>query len=61
MLGIGQDLGEYAEGSTQARSDSKYGNTITILVPLAGLEPALPAPEASALSSELQGHTSIIL
>ena len=31
------------------------------MVPLAGLEPALPAPEASALSSELQGHRSIIL
>ena len=31
------------------------------IVPLAGLEPALLAPEASALSSELQGHSSIIL
>ena len=31
------------------------------MVPLAGLEPALLAPEASALSSELQGHEGIIL
>jgi hypothetical protein len=31
------------------------------MVPLAGLEPTLLAPEASALSSELQGHNRIIL
>jgi hypothetical protein len=34
---------------------------LPFIVPLAGLEPALLAPEASALSSELQGHSSIIL
>ena len=31
------------------------------MVPLAGLEPTHLAPEASALSSELQGHKCIIL
>ena len=31
------------------------------VVPLAGLEPTHLAPEASALSSELQGHKCIIL
>jgi hypothetical protein len=34
----------------------EVGSNSDFLVPPAGLEPALPAPEAGALSSELRGH-----
>ncbi len=43
-------------GSPPRSSASSERSGLPLTVPPAGLEPALPAPEAGALSSELRGH-----
>ena len=57
-----QNIDGRIECSIWANNGRNQGvRELSLMAPLAGLEPALLAPEASALSSELQGHTRIIL
>ena len=62
MVGVGGfEPPTSASQTLRANQAALHPACLNYMVPLAGLEPTRLAPEASALSSELQGHDCIIL
>ena len=61
MVGVGGFEPPTSWSQTKRATTALHPDGFIPMVPLAGLEPTHLAPEASALSAELQGHTCMTM